>query len=96
MRKIERLRKEALESCKFRGHEMEKFRIHKTGSFRGTIPIKMVRKMSSTCTICGREVTINVRPLPNEIEIGGEAVALNCEGWPLMFGLANLRLAQNR
>jgi hypothetical protein len=25
------------------------------------------------------EVSINAKPLPNEIDIGGEAVALNCK-----------------
>ena len=30
------------------------------------------------CKLCGREVQINTKPLPNEIDIGGEALALNC------------------
>jgi hypothetical protein len=29
--------------------------------------------------MCGKEVQITMNPLPNEIEVGGEAVALNCE-----------------
>lgn len=34
---------------------------------------------SSVCKICGKRVVIMPKPLPNEIDIGGEAVALNCE-----------------
>lgn len=30
------------------------------------------------CVNCGMDVTCKVRPLPNEIETGGSAVALNC------------------
>lgn len=82
MKKIERLKKEALESCKFRGHEMGRF----IGDNKSAI---------SHCKLCDRSVSVNTNPLPNDIDIGGEAVALCCEGWPLMFGLANPRLAQN-
>ena len=32
----------------------------------------------SRCKICGMEVSVNVKPMPNEIDIGGEAVALDC------------------
>lgn len=31
------------------------------------------------CYHCGKEAYINSRPMPNEIDISGEAVALNCE-----------------
>lgn len=66
MRKIERLRKEALKSCKFRGHQMGLFnRTHQ--HYRHSI-----------CKACGMEVQITDKPIPNEIEIGGEAVALHC------------------
>ena len=67
MRKIERLRCEALESCKFRGHTMSRFT-----TYNRTL-------QGSRCLICDRQVTINSRPAPNEIDIGGEAVALDCE-----------------
>ena len=33
-----------------------------------------------TCTVCGAEVDVTTRPMPNEIDIGGEAVATNCTG----------------
>jgi len=32
----------------------------------------------SHCKICRKSVAINARPLPNGIDIAGEAVALNC------------------
>lgn len=32
----------------------------------------------STCISCTAQVVVNTRPQPNEIDIGGEAVALNC------------------
>lgn len=66
MRKIERLRKEALESCKFRGHHMGLFcRLFK-------------HWWNSKCKVCDMKVCINDEPDPNGIEIGGEAVALHC------------------
>lgn len=33
----------------------------------------------STCTACGREVSVNAAPAPNEIDIGGEAVSVGCK-----------------
>jgi hypothetical protein len=32
----------------------------------------------STCEICGAWVQVLLKPLPNEIEIGGSAVAVDC------------------
>jgi len=66
MLRLERLRKEALESCNFRGHKMR------------TFSRKYRHWWSSKCKICGKEVHLNDNPLPNEIDISGEAVALNC------------------
>lgn len=41
--------------------------------------IKMnVKYSDAICITCKREVRVTVKPLPNEINIGGEAVALNC------------------
>lgn len=34
----------------------------------------------SKCRRCGMGVQILTHPAPNEIDIGGEAVALNCPG----------------
>lgn len=74
MRKIERLRLEALKACRFRGHKMRRFR---TSRWYPTMRY-------TTCTVCGMEVTIDSHPAPNGIEIGGEAVALDC-GDPSRF-----------
>lgn len=68
MKKIERLRIEALESCNFRGHRMNSF------------SRKYQHGRSSECRDCGMNVTIDDNPLPNGIDIGGEAVALHCTG----------------
>jgi len=67
MRRIERLKKEALHSCKRRGHEMSRWT---------TWP----RSYMSECVKCGLYVQVIPKPLPNEIEIGGTAVAVNCDG----------------
>lgn len=66
MKKIERLRLEALESCQFRGHKMRPF------------SRKYRHWWDSKCKICGKAVCVNDDPAPNGIEISGEAVALNC------------------
>jgi len=66
--KIDRLIKEALESCVFRGHKMAGVRIYKNRM-----------RASCTCLVCGKGVWIETDPLPNSIDIAGEAVALGCE-----------------
>jgi len=66
MKKIDRLRKEALEACRFRGHKMTRF-------------IRFGDIALSHCRICEKAVGIDAHPLPNGIEIGGEAVALSCK-----------------
>lgn len=68
MKKIDKLRKEALESCKFRGHTMERF-THLDTIF----PVAV-----STCKKCNKYVQINTHPAPNDIDIDGTAVALSC------------------
>jgi len=35
---------------------------------------------SSKCKVCGAYVTINDNPAPNDIEIGGAALAVHCTG----------------
>jgi len=66
MTKERRLKKETLEACGFRGHEMERFTKLEKGNF------------ISSCFVCKKEVQVLLKPLPNEIEIGGEAVASHC------------------
>ena len=65
-RKEQLLINQAVESCEWRGHKM--------GDFEPISPYVAV----SCCKQCNMQVAINTRPLPNEIDIGGEAVAVNC------------------
>ena len=71
MRKIERLRKEALESCEWRGHQMRKFE-------RAQKWLRGSQNGLSMCQTCGAWVVINANPAANDIDIGGPAVALIC------------------
>ena len=66
MQKILEMIKEANEACEWRGHEM--------GGFVAISPYIAI----SHCKWCNKQVAVNTNPLPNEINIGGEAVALNC------------------
>lgn len=68
MRRIERLRLEALESCTFRGHDMGRFKTH---DYWKTMKC-------AHCKVCDMQVAVNSNPAPNDIDIGGEAVALDC------------------
>lgn len=71
MTKLDRLKKEALEDATCRGHRVGKwihFGLGLTGAYAMTV-----------CTTCGRQVVVQPNPLPNGIEISGEAVALGCK-----------------
>ena len=61
------LQRSAAESCELRNHWMSPF-----------TTLSDTRAVSA-CTLCGMEVHVNTRPAPNGIDIGGEAVALNCD-----------------
>lgn len=62
---FEDLKQSATESTKFRGHSLSEWDDHNGCSF-------------AKCLKCGKQVTVLTRPLPNDINIGGEAVALGC------------------
>ena len=66
MTKIDRLIKEARQSCEFRGHKMMRFKIEPNIAY-------------SDCKVCGMGCSVIPRPSPNQINIGGRAVALHCE-----------------
>lgn len=68
MKAIERLRKEALKSCNFKGHTMTRF----SRQYRHWWDAK--------CKICGMSTTIRDDTQPNEADISGEAIALHCTG----------------
>jgi len=74
MRKIEKLKKQALESCKLRGHKMERF----FRPYQRINPIEYSDFWRSYCKICNKRVDVKEKPLPNEIDICGDAVALGC------------------
>jgi hypothetical protein len=66
-RNLETLRRDAATACKWRGHSM-----------RWSKPSNDGHRMYGECRSCGMQVVLLDTPMPNEIEIGGEAVALNC------------------
>lgn len=66
MRKIDRLKASAKRSCELRGHNMSRFR--KMGFWSNC----------AECQTCKATVCVDVKPAPNGIDIGGNAVALNC------------------
>ena len=73
--KIRRLKEEAIKSCNNRGHKMK--------NFTATIPgghYSRPRFFTSICRDCNMYVQVIPKPQPNEIDIGGTAVALNCKG----------------
>lgn len=66
MSKFRMLIVEAKEACSFRGHDMPR------------IWASDDRHFYACCQKCGRQAMVTISPLPNEIDIGGEAVAVNC------------------
>ncbi len=71
MRKIERLRKEAIDACNFRGHKMACF-AHSHYDDTGN-------HCTSYCTVCNMRVFVCDNPLPNEVDICGRAVGCSCD-----------------
>lgn len=67
-----RLRREAMESATWRGHQMGRWEIILGG---GT----GAHRQQATCKKCGKQVVVDTNPPPNGIDIGGEAVALGCK-----------------
>ena len=63
---LEQLKSEALDSCEMRHHKMK--------------PWKTIDHISvkSSCENCGKKVFVTAQPMPNDTDISGEAVALNC------------------
>lgn len=64
--KLVRLKNEAEEACNFRGHKLHYWRNHPDGS------------STNLCYMCKKEVIVRTQPRPNEINVGGEALALDC------------------
>ncbi|HUV84115.1 MAG TPA: hypothetical protein VMV86_00305 [Methanosarcinales archaeon] len=60
------LKREAIESTTFRGHDMGEW----NDVYKGTSVCH--------CKVCNMQVAVTTNPAPNDIDIGGEAVALGC------------------
>lgn len=71
MTKEQTLRKAARESCRFRGHNMAKS--WSLSYFYGR------QRQSLSCKDCSMAVVIALKPAPNSIDIGGQAVAMHCD-----------------
>ena len=66
MTKEKRLKKEAMDAAKWRGHKFSgKWQVDRKSFMR-------------ECSVCKAWVAVELKPAPNSIDIGGSAVALNC------------------
>ncbi len=66
------LMRSAEKSAKLRGHTLGLWDIHTEGGWN--------RGADAMCDLCGMEVSVRPTPAPNDIDISGEAVALDCRG----------------
>lgn len=66
---IETLKEQALEACIFRKHDM--------GPWEDNIKENKATAISY-CKMCGDYVMVDTKPDPNEVDIGGSAVATGC------------------
>lgn len=71
-----KLKQSAKQSAQLRGHKLSKFRIAGRNVFE------------ATCVDCGMYVQVNLTPAPNQIDIGGTAVALSCGDLQLPAGVS--------
>ena len=71
MKSLGVLRVQATRSAHNRKHEQVTWQAPHHGEHRSY--------QIGTCDDCGLDVCINTLPQPNEIDIGGELVALNCQ-----------------
>lgn len=71
---LRRLQQEAEGSCEVRCHVLRPWSAPWRGWGGGMVS-------ETTCSVCGRYVVVNTNPAPNDIEIGGEAVAVSCLRW---------------
>jgi len=67
MASLNTLKRESIESCEYRGHKM--------GAWTDG-PHSLTSECQ--CTVCNAWVAVETKPLPNGIDIGGTAVAVNC------------------
>lgn len=72
MRKLDALKARARKAARAGGHKL--------GNFTNQHGADLKRPVKSTaaCKQCGASVTVSPRPLPNEANIAGRAVAADC------------------
>lgn len=71
--KMEKLQREAEDAARFRGHNLNIWDWHPFGLYNKT-------QCKASCQRCSAVAYIDTTPLANSIEIGGDAVAINCGG----------------
>jgi hypothetical protein len=70
MAALDQLQIRATKAARYRGHTLDRWNTYHGES----------RSLSNNeCIRCGAWVQCNTKPLPNEIDIGGTAVAIGCE-----------------
>jgi len=74
-----KLKRDATESAARRGHVLRRFwKIEPTRSEEIPPFANRGEWWRSECVHCWADVDVHTQPMPNEIDIGGEAIALNC------------------
>jgi len=68
------LKKRAMRYAEMRGHKFER-------NWQGDKPNG--DRFFKSCTDCGNFVDVVLKPMPNEIELGGEALAMDCPGYQI-------------
>lgn len=69
-----RLKADARRSTDMRGHTLTRFSTFMTIDS----PVYACRAATAHCSVCGAYVQVITNPRPNQIDIGGSAVAVNC------------------
>ena len=79
MPKYDDLKYDAIKALESRGHDVREWNEFTRGyGYTGFHHSSTPSKANAECIYCKMEVQIDTSPPPNGIEIGGEAVALNC------------------
>src|SRR5262245_33173198 len=69
MKSLRTLRKAARIAAAERGHDLAPFQTLRSRA----------NMQQTECRSCNAHVTVTTRPLPNEVDIGGSAVAVSCD-----------------
>jgi hypothetical protein len=77
MTKMERLKQQAREAAKLKGHNLGRF---KESVLTGTSPQSERPGAVAVCRVCWAMAVVDSAPGPNEPEILGEGVELQCLG----------------